>query len=236
MSSNDSPFKRHSRAQGIALVDTVRSRSSASSKLTPTPPPPTFSRDGPLRKSRVLHARQTPSWIQSKGEAVALPEDCSASLHVESLASPRTDGIVALNPKNDASRNTFEQGKSPSTLPQPVDAKIVPKSTWLDYVNLGTLVQGGREMLICCSRNNQQLFMLKDVGQGLADRMVTTAALEHRHIALASFSIDSESTSYIAFPYIRHTLEELLHIHVTMDENHIRAIALPVKSINCEWP
>lgn len=235
MSSNDSPFKRHSRAQGIALVDTVRSGPSASSKLTPTPPPSTFSRGGPLRTSCVLHARQTPSWIQSKGEAVVLPEVGKAPSHVEeSLASARTDGIVALTPENDASRNTPEQGKSLSTLPQPVDAKIVPKSTWLDYVNLGTLVQGGREMLICCSRHNQQLFMLKDVGQGLADRMVTTAALEHRHIALASFSIDSESTSYIAFPYVRHTLEELLHIHVTMDENHIRAIALPVKSINCE--
>lgn len=104
----------------------------------------------------------------------------------------------------------------------------------MDYVKLGTLVQGGRELLVCCSRNDQRLFMLKDVGVGPNSRVEKISTLQHRHIVLASFFIDSESTSYMAFEYTRHTLEELLHTHVTMNEDHIRAIALPVMSIDHE--
>ncbi|KAM0714190.1 hypothetical protein Q7P37_009237 [Cladosporium fusiforme] len=109
-----------------------------------------------------------------------------------------------------------------------MDAALMLKSTWVDYVKLGTLVQGGRELLVCYSRNNQRLFMLKDVSVGANSCMEKLATLRHRHIVLASFFIDLESTSYMAFEYTCHTLEELLHTHVTMNEDHIRAIALPV--------
>jgi hypothetical protein len=70
--------------------------------------------------------------------------------------------------------------------------------------------------------------MLKDVRSEVKNRTENIATLQYRHIALASFRTDTESTSYIAFPYTRYTLEELLHTHVTMDKSHIRAVALPV--------
>lgn len=78
--------------------------------------------------------------------------------------------------------------------------------------------------------------MLKDIGREGGSHVEMIATLEHRHIALASFQIDTEFTSYIAFPYTRYTLEELLHIHVAMDESHIRAIALPVRLADRDRP
>lgn len=72
--------------------------------------------------------------------------------------------------------------------------------------------------------------MLKNVPSDMNSHIEKIGVLQHRHIALSSFSIETESISYIAFQFTRHTLEELLHIHVTMDEYHIRAVALPVRS------
>jgi hypothetical protein len=203
MSVTDTPFKRHSRAQGIALIDAARSRPSAS--LAINSPPPALSREGTLRRSRVLNARQTPSWVQSRGAKGESPRG----------------GTPDIAPK---------QAERPPPPPRQVDTIVLPKSNWVEHVKLGTLVQGGRESLVCCSRKDQRLFMLKDIGRERDSHVDTIATLQHRHVALASFHIDTESTSYIAFQYTRHTLEELLHIHVTMDECHIRAIALPVRS------
>lgn len=205
MSVTDTPFKRHSRAQGITLVDTVRSR--PTTPLEVSQPPPTLPREGALRRSRVLNVRQTPSWIQSKGPAV----------------EPSKTGIPS---------NVAKEVERLPTPPRKAETTVVPRSNWVDYVKLGTLIQGGRESLICCSRNDQRLFMLKNVGRDGNSHVEMIALLEHRHVALASFHIDTESTSYIAYQFTRHTLEELLHIHVTMDECHVRAIALPVRSVD----
>jgi hypothetical protein len=209
MSATATPFKRHSRAQGIALIDTLRSKPSTTQELSP--PPPTLSKEGVRRRSRVLNVRQTPSWVPSERGLAVSPE----------VSKPDSGA---------------QQVERPAAPPRQVQTAIVPNSTWVDCIKLGTLVQGGRELLICRSRNDQRLFMLKDVGSELKNRMENIATLQHRHIALASFRVDTESTSYIASPYTRYTLEELLHTHVTMEESHIRAVALPVRVIKRSKP
>jgi len=209
MSATVTPFKRHSRAQGVALIDTVRSKPSTTEELSP--PPPTLSKEGTRRRSRVLNVRQTPSWVPSERGLAVLPEVS----------------------KSDSGS---QQVQRPAAPPRQVQTAVVPNSTWVDCIKLGTLVQGGRELLICRSRKDQRLFMLKDVGCEVKNRTENIATLQHRHIALASFRVDTESTSYIAFLYARYTLEELLHTHVTMEESHIRAVALPVRVIERSEP
>jgi hypothetical protein len=209
MSGTATPFKRHSRAQGIALIDTLRSKPLTTQELSP--PPPTLSKEGARRRSRVLNVRQTPSWVPSERGS-------------------------AVSPGVSKPDNGSQQAERPAAPPRQVQTAVVPNSTWVDCIKLGTLVQGGRELLICRSRNDQRLFMLKDVGSELKNRMENIATLQHRHIALASFRVDTESTSYIASPYTRYTLEELLHTHVTMEESHIRAVALPVRVIKRSKP
>jgi hypothetical protein len=203
MSVTFTPFKRHSRAQGVTLIDAARSRPSTTQELSP--PPPTLSKEGAHRRSRALNVRQTPSWISSERG-------------------------LAVSSKADTFDSVSEQAQHLATSPRLTEAAVVPTLTWVDCVKLGTLVQGGRELLICCNRDNQRLFMLKDVGCGVKTCVDRIGMLQHRHIALASFVIDTETTSYVAFAYTRYTLEELLHIHVTMNESHIRAVALPVRS------
>jgi hypothetical protein len=209
MSTTTTPFKRHSRAQGIALIDTLRSKPLTTQELSP--PPPTLSKEGARRRSRVLNARQTPSWVPSKRGLAVSPE----------VSKPDSGS---------------QQVERPAAPPRQVQTAAVPNSTWVDCMKLGILVQGGRELLICRSRNDQRLFMLKDVGSEVKNRMENIVTLQHRHIALASFRVDTESTSYIAFSYTRYTLEELLHTHVTMEESHIRAVALPVRVIKRSKP
>lgn len=203
MSATVGPFKRHSRAQGITLVDAVPSGLPTNHELGT--PPPALSREGARRQSRVLNMRQTPSWIPSKRGASISPK-----------------GTVSESSSQPAQR----QAATPSVQTK---TAAVPRSNWVDCIKLGTLIQGGQELSICRSRDSQRLFMLKDVGREAKNCAEETGTLQHRHIASASFQIDTESTCYLAFPYIRYTLEELLHTHVTMQESHIRAIALPVR-------
>jgi len=201
MSATATPFKRHSRAQGIALIDTLRSKPLTTQELSP--PPPTLSKEGACCRSRVLNVRQTPSWVPSERGSTVSP----------GVSKPDSGS---------------QQAERPAAPPRQVQTAVVPNSTWVDCIKLGTLVQGGRELLICRSCNNQRLFMLKDISCEVKNRTENIATLQHRHIALASFWVDTESTSYIAFSYTRYTLEELLHTHVTMEESYIRAVALPV--------
>lgn len=202
MSATVEAFKRHSRAQGIALVDTAPSGLPTNHELGT--PPPALSKEGARRQSRVLNVRQTPSWIPSE-------------------RGPN------VSPKAKASVSSSQRAQLQATPPVQTETAVVPRSNWVDCIKLGTLVQGGQELSICRSRDNQRLFMLKDVGREARNCAGEIETLQHRHIASASFQIDTESTCYLAFPYVRYTLEELLHTHVTMEESHIRAIALPVR-------
>lgn len=71
--------------------------------------------------------------------------------------------------------------------------------------------------------------MLKTIGHEVDQLKEKVKILHHRHIAVASFFIATETTSYLGFEYVRYTVEELLCTHVALGEQHIRAIAIPVR-------
>jgi hypothetical protein len=84
------------------------------------------------------------------------------------------------------------------------------RSQWIDYVKLGTLVQGGRSLLICSSRVGRHLVMLKEIGREVDHHRGKLAKLRHRYIENVNFFIATETDSYLAFQYVRYTLKELL--------------------------
>lgn len=98
----------------------------------------------------------------------------------------------------------------------------------MNLIQLGRLVQGKEDLLICCSRNQNDLYMLKDVGSKISKEMELAISLFHESIVSASFTIAAESGVYIGLKYARHTLEELLCVHIAMDEAQVRAIATSV--------
>lgn len=71
--------------------------------------------------------------------------------------------------------------------------------------------------------------MLKTIDNEVDQLKEKAKILHHRHIAVTSFFIATETTSYIGLEYVRYTVEELLYTHVALGEEHIRAIAIPVR-------
>nr|OQO31363.1 hypothetical protein B0A51_03358 [Rachicladosporium sp. CCFEE 5018] len=98
-------------------------------------------------------------------------------------------------------------------------------SQWLEYTQLGILVQGEQEYLICSSRASKKLFMFKSMGQVISEESRVAIALRHRNIHAAFCEIASNLTIHVGFEYARHTLQELLYVHLPLQESHLRTIA-----------
>lgn len=96
---------------------------------------------------------------------------------------------------------------------------------WLDLLQLGTLVQGCDEWLLCSSRAHKKLYMLRAI-QGEVEKVIQRVrTMNHSRIVAAAFAVSSDVQSFIGFQYVRYTLEEMLYVHLVMDEMQIRAVA-----------
>ena len=166
-------------------------------------------RENSIRRPRVLNAQRTPSWVRST----------APSAIVKAPPSP----LEALP----------AQQLLPTTPVQANKRSIRPEFRWIDHIKLGTLVQGGQELLVCCSRQGQ-MFMLKRIGYEIDEQRERIASLSHRHIAVMSCFVATETVSYVAFSYVRFTLEELLCVHIAMEEIHVRAVASAVCTLLCQ--
>lgn len=203
MSGLDVAFKRHSRAQAFNVHGAAQRKMPVSNLAVPEP---TLPKEGAVRRSRVLNAQRTPSWLPAP-----------------TLGLQAVDTVAEGGPKDSLAREVTPR----APIPQP-PVSLVPRSQWIDYVKLGTLVQGSRSLLICSSRVGRKLVMLQKVTNGANDNRERMATVHHRHIAMVSFYIATDIDSYMAYPYVRYTLEELLNTHTPMDEDHIKAVTLPV--------
>lgn len=200
MASLESAFKRHSRAQ----VATVPAVAHSKTKEPLSTPSPAFRSDGVVRRSRVLNAQSSPSWVPSSQVA---NERKQVSLARESLPVLAETTVPRLTPSH----------SSLTTL------------RWLDLVQLGKLVQGADEWLICSSRVEKKLYMLRGAEDRDATAVQKTVPFKHPHIVAAAFSVTSSDVrSFVGFPYVRFTLEELLYAHIKMDESQIQAVATSV--------
>ena len=113
----------------------------------------------------------------------------------------------------------------PDVLPVPQPNADFVTLQWLDLLQLGTLVQGSDEWLLCLSRVHKKLYMLRAI-QGEVEKVIQkTRKMDHPRIVAAAFAVSSDVQSFIGFQYVRYTLEEMLYVHLLMDEVHIRAVA-----------
>ena len=53
--------------------------------------------------------------------------------------------------------------------------------------------------------------------------------LQHPNLIQARCMIDNAAGQHIGFNYVKFTLEEILNVHMTMEELHLRAIAQSVR-------
>jgi hypothetical protein len=200
----DLAFKRHSRAQVAGVRETAKPLFAPVKLAAPDNALPRES--SLIRRPRVLNAQCTPSWLRSPASSAIVREPPSAT---EELPVQQSTSTIPVQKRRE---------------------RTIPQFQWIDHIKLGTLIQGGRELLICCSRQGQ-MFMLKRISYEVDAHRERIASLSHRHIAVMSFFIATETVSYVAFPYVRFTLEELLYVHVAMEEVHVRTVASAVSTI-----
>ncbi|KAF1347676.1 hypothetical protein BDV97DRAFT_415663 [Delphinella strobiligena] len=99
------------------------------------------------------------------------------------------------------------------------------RSPWDDYMRLGELVQGKQRHVVGIPRiGDQTLHMFKKVLAANRKR-VDLLAIEHPNIATIRQIFAEEHAIYLHMEYTRHTLEEMIYVHLPLKEAHIRIIA-----------
>ena len=107
-------------------------------------------------------------------------------------------------------------------------------SRWIDFLQLGKLSQGDREVMVCIDRRNKSmLFMFKDIGQELSAPCRRSLTFRHPNLLAAKHIITSDVGKHIGYDYVRCTLSEVLSIHIPLEETHIHCIAHAVSAPNC---
>lgn len=105
---------------------------------------------------------------------------------------------------------------------------ITRKSPWKDLRVQGDLVQGKYVWTVCLA--SDKLVMVKKVtpegGKGEFER--TSLLSPHLNVASLKQCFEMEDIWYMEYDYSRFTLEEVLNVHMRLEESHIRIIASSV--------
>jgi hypothetical protein len=106
--------------------------------------------------------------------------------------------------------------------------ELPPKITsWDNVSRLGDLVQHRSHLSVGIC--NGTMIMLKTMNLATGKRILEkTKLLKHTNIAQVIDTLEENGKLSLMFEYIRFTLEEVLNVHMPLDEPHIRAIAQPV--------
>jgi len=112
-----------------------------------------------------------------------------------------------------------------------VGRAIHDSSDWLNFFQLGTIVQGRTKLLICKRRKEQSpLYMFKhleDTQEAIGRRLL---GMEHPSIVQARCIVQDISGQQIGYDYVKFTLQEVLSTHLPLQESHLRLIATSVFS------
>jgi serine/threonine protein kinase len=127
------------------------------------------------------------------------------------------------------SRKNPEKPKTPSPNGQPKTRVLHHGSPWAAINRLGNLVQGEHQWHVGLSKG--KLTMLRkselEAGRQLLEKV---KLLAHPSISKLEDVFEDKTSLYFRFEYSRFTLEEILNVHLRLDESHIQMIACSVCS------
>ena len=207
-------FKRHSRPQQPAILPKNDARSirrgsirSTPSWISETPSKTGESKPQSSASSPRAVQRQIASSSQHKPKT-STPPHVPAMDNTSSLLTPST------------SLRGFQEGSDD------VGRAIHDSSDWLNFFQLGTIVQGRTKLLICKRRKEQSpLYMFKhleDTQEAIGRRLL---GMEHPSIVQARCIVQDISGQQIGYDYVKFTLQEVLSTHLPLQESHLRLIA-----------
>lgn len=103
---------------------------------------------------------------------------------------------------------------------------------WHGFSRLGAMVQGHQRFEIYVPRSgSSKMLMVKELrnrsNQGW-DALECRDLLKHANIMQLRSVFSHDNVTYLGLDYVRHTLEEIVGVHLPLEECHIRLIATSV--------
>jgi serine/threonine protein kinase len=106
--------------------------------------------------------------------------------------------------------------------------KEISTDPWKSLALQGELIQGRSKWHLCIHEGVMVLVKRVDIESGRGELEKIKKLSNHPHIATISQVFESEQSMFFRFEYSRFTLEEILNVHLCLDESHLRIIASSV--------
>ena len=107
-------------------------------------------------------------------------------------------------------------------------AVLLREDPWKNKQHLGDLTQGQTKWSITVDKGALGLVRRLNSDSG-KQQIEQLRLLSHPNIHTIQEAFTHKSEMYICFEYCRFTLEEILHVHLSIDESQIKAVTVPVR-------
>lgn len=180
--------------------------------------------------AKPTDAQSKETSAHSSASAFSQPAPSSPpATHVTSTKSELRRFSAEHTPRNASSPPSPRQ-----TPPSDSHVHVHESSPWTQLRCLGTMVQGPSEHALCVKKGEPQtLVMVKRVAKGPGmEEASSLRRLSHPNIVeLRNVFLQGDEV-YLELRYCRHTLEEVMNVHLKFEEVHVRLIAQSVCEIS----
>jgi serine/threonine protein kinase len=107
------------------------------------------------------------------------------------------------------------------------NVEVQHRTPWKDLRKLGDLTQGSQRWTICAADASRMMVKKFDSASG-KDQISKLQLLHHTNISSLQKAFLHESQVFLGFEFAPITLEEVLHVHLRLEEPQIRIIATSV--------
>ncbi|UPX14881.1 stress-activated protein kinase signaling cascade [Ascochyta rabiei] len=107
--------------------------------------------------------------------------------------------------------------------------KEVSTNPWKTLSVQGELIQGKSKWQLCIQEGLMAIVKSVEIEPGRRELEKIRKLSPHPHVATINQVFESDTSMFFKFEYSRFTLEEVLNVHLSLDESHVRIIASSVR-------
>ena len=103
-------------------------------------------------------------------------------------------------------------------------------SPWTVMTRLGVLTQSSQDLILCSSKESfGDLLFIQEVNKERGEKeFKILSEISHSNIIKVRQAFENNDRVFLGFEYFRHTLQELVCVHLPLEERHIRTISRSV--------
>jgi hypothetical protein len=106
--------------------------------------------------------------------------------------------------------------------------KEICEDPWKTLFLQGELIQGRSKWYLCIHEGLMAIVKEVEIESGRQELEKIKKISDHRHVSTIKQIFESENSLFFRFEYSRFTLEEVLNVHLCLEEIHIRVISSSV--------